>query len=63
MGQCTDVSIMDETDAAEDDEVVGNGSMWTPSVFTIKLQKGNDWLGGKFLAIVTCLNENEANIK
>lgn len=52
---------MDNPDA--DDEVVGNGSMWTPSVFTIKLQKGNDWLGGKFLAIVTCRNEekNEVN--
>lgn len=31
----------------------GNVSMWTPSVLTIKLQKGKFLFGGRFLATVT----------
>lgn len=48
------MSIMDDADdEAAAEEVVGRESMCTPSVLTIKLQKGNALLGGRFLATVT----------
>jgi hypothetical protein len=45
---------MVDADADADVDVDGIVSMWTPSVLTTKLQNGNDLLGGRFFATVTC---------
>jgi hypothetical protein len=49
--------MMDDADVEAAADVVGIliESMCTPSVLTIRLQKGNALLGGRFLATVTCV--------